>query len=598
LPFLIFLFFHSCKKKRENGLIIERKKKRKKKMSFKPLKKANGARRGVDRIAEQAAEDAAQAAAEEAARVAREGVLRSMQMARRVRESVRPAAPIATKMVETKSIGSNVSTGASSVSAMDDAVARMFAHMFDTVDASNVYTHINSENTVTGNGGEFVKGFTAVLDREASIKSEFLRDNHLAQVMAFRVRSTGNDQSAAMMKVGNDASYSDIESKSEMLKKLNASVPQRTRSEPSLALMSETNGASSGLRDTKKWVAALGDDGRVGLYAMQMGDNRYEHFLVVHVGQTQASRDLQNWVHTNGNSGEMRVSELIGSAEYRYVRELNRRNAQRLAVKAANALGVSVDTVEDASAHVDDELHDVRPRLAVPTVHDEYNVIVPLAPGAGVKGLEDPTHATLVGADATDVQSARKRQAQVARAGGFVLYDHTYSTTSTARNGLVVMQAPQAPLIVYARATLIDDAARSVLPSSVTRNAAADSFPVSFGKTSATTSNSGGMGLVGADVRASSVLPPSEVALVDRRVTWENKNAAAAGGSTGWHNSRVADSLAYRNYDPTLFSDASPDAVRIRETVRSLCSGSTAELFPFKLVPVAVKISSDCPVGA
>jgi len=328
----------------------------------------------------------------------------------------------------------------------------------------------------------------------------------------------------------------------------------------------------------------------------------------------------------------MRVAELLASPQYRYVQAVNRRNAQRLAAKAARALGLTVDVVEDVEAHVDNAAHDVRPMLAVPTVHDEYNVIRPLSM-AEVGNVRAP----LIGADASDVKKARAQLNVMARAGGFVLYDHTYNT-ATAKNGLVVMQAPQAPLLLFAQrdAEWLSSSDRSVARSmstttttttlsavgaaisaatitnanangisnvsgniivsdvssayGVTRNAAADSFPCSLGYNK--------------ESRIASSMPPlspGDVSIVDRRLTWENKWSADTQQNSNitYVASSSTSGIMYRRYDPsTITSSASAPGTedwRLRETFRALCSGGV-ELVPSKLLPVAVKISSEIPI--
>jgi hypothetical protein len=484
---------------------------------------------------------------------------------------------------------------------------RMFAEMLARVQSPQLFVH---ENLDALNENDFIRGYTMILEQNSKFPADLLHATAHSQVMLFRVSkldpATGSplpihESEFDLMNPG-------------FLARLNSAAPQKTAAEPSLscaaffgtdaaaatAVQTNNNEEETNhlFKDQKKWIAALGVDGRMGLYRHDLGEETYEYYLFVHIGETQASRDLQKFAFQREQSRQgtpMSVAEVYTSREYEYTQSINRRNAQRLAAKVARALDLSVDLVADTLAHVGNE-HEMFPMMAIPSAHNEYNVI---------------------------------RSIVWNQRNCFALYDNTYATTDS-KEAMVLMQSPQASLLVFpnraspgsipvfsdvipaSSPAAVTNSYSSNAPLVLTKNAAANSFPCSAGRISAVSPGAAAAaasnaqwstGLIGSTLVGSLDLRKDEISLINRRLTWEGKPALNAfssstvgqdqrtGGSSNiqsqlstanWYNTRVAS-----RYKALDLKDA-----RLRSKFSQLY-GSNDLLHVKKLAPIFVKISSD-----
>ncbi len=394
----------------------------------------------------------------------------------------------------------------------------------ENVGLERVFLHINSSSNNSG-AEDFISGCMSILNKNTNVSESFIHSNMFGQVMLFHVKKVDPNTGKEV-----NVHLSELESNTQdILEKLNYALPQnltsKTATHPSMDCMVE----SRKLKDAKEWQSILGAGGRIGLYQNEIDHDEYEYYLLVHVNETPASLELYKWVYEQ-EPGSLSLKDFINSPEYKYVQNINRRNARRLGAKAALALGFHVDLEEDSTAYVSNE-HKVLPKLAVPYTHNEYNTFE--------MGLWD-----------------KKKS--------FMLYDNTYCTQK-ATGGLLLLEDARSPVHLFPSTKQKYDSTKN---SGVTTNYAGFSFPYNLGQTIDTSSF-----LTSQDL--SSVFSKKDEEQINRRVIWENKKS-------NHFNHNVVSSI-FRHYN-----------VQDKEQHRifsKLYEGDLNAVITLK--PIAVKISNE-----
>lgn len=343
-----------------------------------------------------------------------------------------------------------------------------------------LYLHLNAE---AHNQNDSVRGFSAVLGDKAVMNIDYMNPRMFGYIMAFRIGADGGKA----MDNGELVSSKLAHANTSQAKNLNSIVRDATKNPPSLSAAAFGTDPSAALSDKAKWTCALGAGGRIGLYKEEVEEDQFSYFLLVQVDGSAASQDLYDWVYEQ-EPGSLRVADFFASKEFKYVEALNRRNARRLAVKAASALGVTlVDGSEpDMHAYVTSEFEE-RPVLAKPVVENQYNTI------RGGKW------------DGKDA---------------YFVYDHV-TCASKAKGGVVLMQHPRDSVLLFPLEHQHTPGETRVLI-----NEAAASFPVFAGRPA---------GEVECAAKAAN-LPETAKKSINKRLTWEGKY----GITESWAKSRLA----------------------------------------------------------
>lgn len=387
-------------------------------------------------------------------------------------------------------------------------------------------------NTACPDPNDFMQGFTAVLAEDAKISADYLHRDLNGQMMLFKVKGMAGAAEDTFIEA------SDFDGRSSTARdSLNFAVQQAVDTDMSPSLECRATSSPSSLCDGTKWISCLGAEGRVGMYRVEKDDDdTFAYFLFVQTGRTPVSDDLYHWIY---EQGVMDVSKLVDSVQFKYARSMNRRNAQRLAAKAAEALGVSIDTEDDSFAYVDSERHELPPKLGKPCARSEYNTIVQ------GKWNDKPS---------------------------FFLYDNT-CCTAQAEGGMVLMQDPRSSIFFFPAVSKHAGDSPSTRIG-VTTNAIGNSFPVTLGPLKSARDASTQRDQLGR----------AQMSLVNKRIVWEGKPSAYSSkeAETEWFNHRVVDNFV-RRLDINNGS--------VRTIMRRLYNGDINCMVQMK--PIVLKISTN-----
>lgn len=388
----------------------------------------------------------------------------------------------------------------------------------DQLVTERLFVHMNAGRQ---DSNEFMRGYTGVYDTGSRVVSEYLHDNMYAQTMLFKV--TGRLDGHAINFEGDN---------SQALDRLDYAVQQASDQQPSLECMADGSAGAS-LEDGKKWQCCLGADGTIGTYSIEKGIDEHDHYIYVHVGKTQASHEFFRWIDSH-EVGSLSVKQLIDSVQYRYLRSINKRNAQRLAKKAADALGLQLESVEsDMDSHTENK-YEVQPLMAIPIVHNESNMF---------------------------------REGTYAKKPCYYYYDESVCT-ARSEGALLLRQEPRSHLLMFPPVS----PSSSLVQRSITRNAAALSFPTTLGTKMS----------VAEAIEHRDLLNQRERELVNKRITWEGKERKGM----QWFNHRVVPGL-YVKFD--THND------RQMHVLSELYNGDMSNVKMLK--PGIVKISSNAYPG-
>lgn len=446
----------------------------------------------------------------------------------------------------------------------------------ESVSIKSTFLHVNADMGNTG-ANEFARGHMTIMGIDSAVDVNVLSTNMCSQVMVFSVRRLDEDGNEVPIDV---SEFESLDSKA--LDALSRAVPQQNsplaagnnvsrekgakraaaarKQGPSLQCMSSNNV----IRDGAEWQSVLGKNGRVGLYRTEYANDEYQYVLVVHVDSTQASLDLYRWAYEQPK-GSMLIGDFIKSRRYRYVCDVNKRNAQRIAAKAACALGLDIELTEDQAAYVEPGSHKVRPWLAVPSVHNEYNVFYSGKwNGSRVYMLYNNTVCTQRATGGIALMSDARSPVYV-----FPPTRNADSKSSTASHA----NAPSALLAALAKPV------RDMQPGVTRTFKSGFSFPCTLGLVenleqylTSITSN-------GRAKHPYDALSKHTRQQIDKRITWEGKKSARDGK---WFH-HATDTSLYRQY-----STKDDDVKTLLTNLYG--EGDLSEVVAFK--PVILKISS------
>jgi len=434
--------------------------------------------------------------------------------------------------------------------ALPDAVDEKIRNMFrafvenEDYDVKEVYVHANVD---AQDPNDFARGFTAVLGKNAKLAADVLhRDMHV-QVMLFKVLNTTEEESDVIEKLD--------ENDSDARERLNYAVQQDVDKDMQVSFATRDSKDKNSLYDSAKWISSMGSEGRVGVYRVEKTEDSFDYYLLVQTGATPLSNELYRWIYSQDS---IKVKDLLASEQYRYAHSVAQRNAQRLAAKAAGALNLNIEMIADHWAKVDEEKHELQPKMGLPCAHTEYNLILP-------------------GKYGEDEESV------------YYMYDGTCSTKE-ARGALLLLQDPRSAVFLFPAVELVakdpsasnNKTGRSLMKNvhrafqtdvlsmheGVTKNKAANSFPLNLGvlcNVQQAYENRGN-------------LTAAQRRLINRRITWEKKPE----DDEKWFNHRVVDQTVRR------FDTNNP---RLNHLMQSLYDRDLSSVEQLK--PVLLKISAN-----
>lgn len=324
---------------------------------------------------------------------------------------------------------------------------------------------------------------------KTKISDEIIKKNLCSQMMLFKIKNkneSGEVEELESFEFDKKIAASK-EKLNEFLKQQNSKPEQNSCS---LSHQKEENS----MEDKAKWVSSLGEDGRIGVYKIERGHDDYDYYIFVNVGQTEASKQLYLQVMSKKNQEEQQtIKDFMNSGQYNYLCSVNKRNAKRLAHKAAKILDVYVEEEEDKFAYVDNP-YEMKPKMAKAAIEMEYN---------------------------TFVEATFHKQPSV------FFYDNSVCLKKV-KGGVIMMQNPILPLGVvffdknYNKKNLENEALFS-FPISTGLNCNPESFEQIDDK--------------------KSLFTPKELSKIERKITWENKENV-----TGQFNYRTVSKL-YKTLD-------------------------------------------------
>lgn len=219
-----------------------------------------------------------------------------------------------------------------------------------------VHVHMNHRKS---DALEFAEGQAIVFSPDAPVNHEFMRPDLNGQFMASLVTSTINPSDT----------LSDEYFRGR-LQALAAAVP----AEHELAARELVIDARDG-RDVRPWEAVLGRGSLVGVYRTETAPNVYAFFLIARIDETPIGYDAYRHAERCADA-KMTLYDYVDNCRTRQLIRLARRNAERVLVKVATALGVRIACIRDSSAS-HPKLTTQKPLIAVPKVHCQFNVTCP-----------------------------------------------------------------------------------------------------------------------------------------------------------------------------------------------------------------------------
>jgi len=442
--------------------------------------------------------------------------------------------------LKSKKMSNKISTKYAAADAIDAKKMNMFRSFVENEahKVKELYIHANVD---THDPNDFARGFTAVLGKDAKLTADVLHRDMHSQVMLFKILET--DDLEKIEKID--------ENDEEIRERLNYAIQQDVNKDIAASLSARVDEKNS-LYDSRKWISTLGSEGRVGLYRIEKTEDSFDYYLLVQTGATSTSNELYRWLY---EMDSISVSELLKSDEYRYARSVAQRNAQRLAAKAAEALGLKIETIADHWAKADSQKNELQPQMGLPCAHNEFNLLLPGKYGEDEENV-------------------------------FYLYDGTCSTNES-KGALLLLQDPRSSVFLFPAVELVakensssNKVGRSLMKNvhrafqtdvlsmheGVTHNRAGDSFPLSLGNLCTVQQ--------AYDMRSN--LTPAQRRLINKRIVWEKKQ------DTKWFNHRVVDKTV-RRFDT--------NNARLNHLMQALYDRDLSSVEQLK--PVLLKISAN-----
>jgi hypothetical protein len=194
-------------------------------------------------------------------------------------------------------------------------------------------------NLSTHNDDVGPQGLVVSYALDVPVKVDSLGDNTFEYMAIAPVR---------LLPSSSDDSFVDSDfDTTEYRQRLNEAVPQYSEASPSLKFRDHTNNS-----DDKHWAAELGESpgAFVGIYASLRPNGREkDYYIIARAGAPLAARELRNELLA-GKKG-ITFGELLENPRVAYVKDVARRNVERLVAQAASAVCKEIGTIPDFSAY-------------------------------------------------------------------------------------------------------------------------------------------------------------------------------------------------------------------------------------------------------